>query len=279
MDALDETLPVNDAEPAPSMQTTAPAHSALQLNDVTVHFRGLTALSNVSLSLPYGEIVALVGPNGAGKTTIFNVVSGFVRPQHGSALLTLREGTVDVTRLSPHAIARLGVTRTFQQLRLLGELTVVENLAIAADPPRLWTELGEAFSWRRRGRMREIQEHCGEILTQVGLSARAATRVSDLSYAEQKLVSLARALVMRGTVLLLDEPASGLDTHALDNMFGIVRSAASPERAICIVEHSVEAVRQLADQVVFLASGAVVRQGPTKTILNDRELAEVYFGR
>lgn len=243
---------------------------------INKHFHGLQALRDLDIQIPRGVVSALVGPNGAGKTTFFNVVSGFVRADTGSVQLDLGGVQRDITNDKPHRIARLGVARTFQQLRLVPDLSVLDNVRLAADPRGLGQQLGAAL-WRRRDAATEARLE--QLLERAGLARRARTLVSELSYAEQKLVSITRVLAFGGDLLLLDEPASGLDPAAVNDMVRFLKRLPAEEGVtVCIVEHSVETVRRVAEHVIFMDQGTVVQAGPTEDIVSDKALIDIYFG-
>lgn len=257
--------------------TTMTDDAVLRLRKVRVNFRGLIALDQVDLDLPPGCITALVGPNGAGKTTCFNVISGLLRPQRGSVHLRGEDGKLrDITGLSPHQVARLGVGRSFQNLRLLQELTVSANLQVALDPPTLREQMVDTVRLRRARAGTDVR--LDEILCRFKLQSKAGVRTRELSYGEQKLVSLARAYSCASRLLLLDEPTSGVDPKSLQGLVDIIRSLLDGGRTVCIVEHSTEMVRQVADHVIFMNQGNVVAAGPTHEILDDPKLADLYFG-
>lgn len=254
----------------------SPRPAAVVAQGINKRFQGLQALKDLDVEIPAGVVSALVGPNGAGKTTFFNVVSGFVRPDSGSVRLVIDGQTHEVTGFRPHRIARLGVARTFQQLRLVPDLSVVDNIRLAADPWRLGQQMTAALLRRRRP---DREARVEQLLERTGLGRRANALVSDLSYAEQKLVSITRVLAFGGKLLLLDEPTSGLDPIAVDDMVQFLRRLPEEEGVtLCIVEHSVETVRRVAEHVIFMDQGTVVRGGPTEDIVTDKALIDIYFG-
>lgn len=263
---------------------TGPSHvspEAEQAEDVLVTvglskaFGGVRAVDSVSLSVRMGSISALIGPNGAGKTTFFNLVTGRMRADSGSVFLHGRE----MTRLSMPAVARHGMARSFQDLRMFASLTVLENLEVYALSPSatsLW--LTVAAPWRQRRAGRIARDRSLQVLESLRISDLRHTPVADLSFAQQKLVSLGRLLVRQPKLVLLDEPASGLDEREREELMSAIGRLASGGITVCFVEHNLDVVRGIAEWVYFMAEGKLAQQGPPATIFGSPELAEVYFG-
>ncbi|MGV6872128.1 ABC transporter ATP-binding protein [Pseudochelatococcus sp. B33] len=240
---------------------------ALQLTGVSKHFGGIAAANKVNLSLPYGAVTGLVGPNGAGKTTMFNLITGHLRPDEGS----VTHDGVSIVGLSPRAISLRGIARSFQALRLFNHMTVQENiLTVTEQSP--WSFLSSGAEQRAR------LERSEEILEQVGLAHRRNELAVDISYAEQKFLSLGRILAMQATVWLLDEPASGLDLSSYERFFAILRKHVEAGVAICLIEHNLDIVRGISDRIAFLERGTVLDQGEPERILGDQRLTAIYFG-
>jgi branched-chain amino acid transport system ATP-binding protein len=247
----------------------------LQVAGLEKRFGGLLALQDCSFTISQGRITCLVGPNGAGKTTIFNVITGFLKPETGH--VTFQGHSLD--GFSPQAVVRAGIARTFQNLRLFADLTALDNVMVGL--PRQFAEepLGAIFrplhAARQQSRRRE-QAH--EILAHVGLADRTAERVRNLSYGEQKLLTVARVLATGAELLLLDEPASGLSAGALDNIMVLLRRLQNEGKTLLVVEHNTRVVQQIADDVLFLHQGHLMAQGTPQEIIADPALAEIYFG-
>jgi branched-chain amino acid transport system ATP-binding protein len=247
----------------------------LQAEGVEVSFGGLRALRDCSFTVNQGKITCLVGPNGAGKTTIFNVITGFLKPNAGH--VAFKGQTLDGWK--PQAIVAAGIARTFQNLRLFVDLPAVDN--VMASLPRLTGE--EPFTAIFRplhvGKaQRQAREQALAILDRVGLSARAGDYVRNLSYGEQKLLIIARVLATGAELLLLDEPASGLSASALDSVMTLLRRLQDDGKTLLVVEHNTRVVQQIADDVLFLHQGHLMAQGSPSAIINDPALAEIYFG-
>jgi branched-chain amino acid transport system ATP-binding protein len=236
----------------------------LEIEDVSVRFGGLAALSEVSLSAAEGAITGLIGPNGAGKTTLFNVVTGMQRPNSG----TVRLDGQDLRALSSFRRARLGLGRTFQRLELFGTLTVAENVGVAASIAQRGV----------KARSKAIQEIRASILDRVGLTAVANDRADTLPTGTGRLVELARALATRPKVLLLDEPAAGQDTDETERFSEVLRDLANDGLAILLVEHDMELVMNVCHTVVVLDYGRVICTGTPAEVRADPNVQAAYLG-
>jgi branched-chain amino acid transport system permease protein len=247
----------------------------LRLNGVSKNFGGLKAVNQCTMDLAEGEIVGLIGPNGAGKTTLFNVITGVYSPDTGSVSF---EGK-DISGLPAHRITGLGIARSFQDLRLFHNMTVLDNVLVAR--PR---QTGENLIWaflrpdQVARQERENREKALAYLRFVGLAGKADELAGNLSFAEQKLLSLARLLATEARLILLDEPASGLDSKVMEDLFPLVKELVKFGKTICIVEHNMEVIRAMVDEIVFLNEGQVLARGTPQQIMNAPELAEIYFG-
>ncbi|MEA2742705.1 MAG: branched-chain amino acid transport system ATP-binding protein livM [Acetobacteraceae bacterium] len=247
----------------------------LQATGVEVSFGGLKALNDCGFTIQQGRITCLVGPNGAGKTTIFNVITGFLRPDSGS--VSFKGQSLDGRK--PQAIVASGIARTFQNLRLFVDLTAVDNV-LASLPAQAGEEpvaaIFRPFHVAAAQRLRRTEALA--ILDRVGLSARAGDFVRNLSYGEQKLLIIARVLATGAELLLLDEPASGLSAGALDGVMALLRGLQNDGKTLLVVEHNTRVVQKIADDVLFLHQGHLMAQGSPEQIVNDPALAEIYFG-
>ncbi|MEO9189907.1 MAG: ABC transporter ATP-binding protein [Acetobacteraceae bacterium] len=249
--------------------------SYLAVAGVAVNFGGLQALTDTSFMVEQGRITCLVGPNGAGKTTIFNVVTGFLRPAAGSVTFQGQP----LVGLRPQAIVRAGIARTFQNLRLFVDLTALDNVVIALPAQFAEEPLGAIFRPLHTARMQaRRREEARAVLAQVGLAERANEVVRNLSYGEQKLLTVARVLATGAELLLLDEPASGLAAGALDRVMALLRTLQDSGKTLLVVEHNTRVVQKIADEVLFLHQGQLLAQGAPDRIIADPKLAEIYFG-
>jgi len=252
---------------------TAPV--VLEVRDLSKRFGGIVAAADLDMDLRKGTITALVGPNGAGKTTVFNLLTGFISPDSGSVRLN---GTELVGR-RPDDVARRGMVRSFQDVRLFMRLSCLENVTMAIQ-----RQPGETLSglFLRPGRTRRVEregrEHAMKWLEFVGMADFADVPAGALSYGQSKLVALARVLATEADVLLLDEPASGIDTQWVDAMLGLVEELRSQGRTICIVEHNLAVVGRLANHTYFMELGRITAQGTIRELTESPRLAEAYFG-
>jgi branched-chain amino acid transport system ATP-binding protein len=254
---------------------------ALEADDVTVTFGGLVALDHVSLEVRPGTILGLIGPNGAGKTTCFGVLSGILRPRTGRVRLFGH----DVTRASPQARAHRGLARTFQRLELFMELTVREHVLVAmrsrhrSRPARRIVGQARDLLGLTGGASPEEARAVDEILDLLGLRALAAAPASILGLGTGRLVELARALAGDPRVVLLDEPSSGLDASETGELAAVLRLLrAERDLALVLVEHNVEMVLGLADDVTVLDFGEVIATGPPEQIRADPAVQAAYLG-
>ncbi len=238
-------------------------------------FGGLQALDGSTFAITQGLITCLVGPNGAGKTTIFNVITGFLRPEEGS--VTFRGKSLD--RLSPQAVVHAGIGRTFQNLRLFTDLTAEDNVLVSLPHQSGEEPISAMLRPFHIGRtQRTRRDEARACLDHVGLADRAAQRVRNLSYGEQKLLTIARVLATGAELILLDEPASGLAAGALEQLIALLRKLQTEGKTLLVVEHNTRVVQQIADEVLFLHQGHLLAQGEPAKIIADPALAEIYFG-
>ena len=260
-------MPPDDRKAQPGgLDRPAGGHThPLVCEDLSISFGGVKAVQGVSLALPAGKVLALVGPNGAGKTTLFNLVTGNLRADAGSASL---DGD-SILGLKPWQVARRGVARSFQDLRLFTQMTVRENALAATERGAWFWQAGDA-----RARAARVEA----ALEQAGLAHLAESRAVDLAYAERKFLSMARILAADARIWLLDEPASGLDLASRIRFAELLRAATARGVTICLIEHNLDVVAELADEIAFLDRGVVLAVGEPQAILRDKALAAIYFG-
>jgi branched-chain amino acid transport system ATP-binding protein len=247
--------------------------SVLEVQSVTVRFGGLTALNAVSLVVPPQHVMGVIGPNGAGKTTLLNVLCGFTRPDDGQVLFGGRQHNV-----RPHRLAALGVARTLQGLGLYGGLSVLENVMVGATcraSAGFWSAL---LTLPRASRdERRLGAAAREALDRVGAGDVADARPGELPYGMRKRVALARALVAKPSLILLDEPASGLDESELAELGALIRDLAT-EGSLVVVEHHVDLMMSVCDSITVLDFGKVIATGTPRQVQDNPAVTAAYLG-
>jgi ABC-type branched-subunit amino acid transport system ATPase component/ABC-type branched-subunit amino acid transport system permease subunit len=258
----------------PEVERTA-RRVLVEAADVTVRFGGLTAIANASLQVCEGEITGLIGPNGAGKTTLFNTIAGFVAPTEGGVRLF---GT-DVTSMAVHARARLGVARTFQAIQLFSQLTVFENLLVATHLQNPSTAPAHMVVTRSALKYEgEARRRVRHALALLDLEYAADRRVADLPFGVLRMVELARAMVTGFRVMMLDEPASGLDNSETDRLIEVVQFIRDLGVTVLLIEHDVRMVTAVSDYLYVLDRGRMIAQGPAEAIQRDPAVIAAYLG-
>jgi len=252
----------------------AVAESILAVRDLSVRYGGVLALSSVSFDVPTGAVVGLIGPNGAGKTTLIDALSGFTTPSRANraAPQVLFRG-VSLDGCSAHERARRGFARTFQSLELFDDLTVRENLLVSASTPTVWSTISDAI-WPKRHANRVVDE----TLEMVGLLDVADRRPEDLSNGRRHLVAVARALAAQPSLLLLDEPAAGLDPSETAELAELLRSLPGRGVSVLLVDHDMSLVLGSCDQIHVLDFGSIIASGPPEQIRSDPAVIAAYLG-
>jgi branched-chain amino acid transport system ATP-binding protein len=260
------------------MSKTSPAvrPQALSVEHVSVYFGGLTAIGDMSFTVHEGEVVGLIGPNGAGKTTAFNVITGFLRPSAGA--ISYRGAALNGLR--PHLVAGRGLVRTFQRTSVFHNNSVFENVLIGLH------RRGRSSLWdallalpRERASERQLADSVGEILDLVGIAGRASELAGTLPYGEQRLLGVAVALAARPTMLLLDEPVSGMNATETAKVMRLIDRIRLSGITILLVEHDMPMVMGVSDRIIVLNHGRIIADGPPFAIQRDPEVVRAYLGQ
>ena len=251
------------------------AGALLEVQGLGKEFGGLTAVRALDFAVEAGQIKALIGPNGAGKTTIFNMIAGSIEPSRGRALF---EGAPLPVR-RPHAVAARGISRTFQLVRLFGDMTVLENVLVGCHRRGRAGWAGCAF--RTRGMREEearLRERAWQVLARLGLEGRAHEPAALLPYGEQRLVELGRALAADPRLLLLDEPGAGLNSEEHARLAALIRQIREAGTTVLLVDHHMDFVMGLSDEVLVLSYGEKLAEGRPHAVRRDPAVIAAYLG-
>lgn len=253
----------------------------LKVSGLTMDFGGIRALNHLDLDVCSGEIVALIGPNGAGKTTFFNCVTGIYVPTAGDVLLTAREGgkTLRLNGLKPNTVTEKGLARTFQNIRLFSKMTVLENVMIGRHCRTKAFIFGAIFrtpSTRREER--DIAEKSYMLLEKVGLADQANEFAQNLSYGAQRRLEIARALATEPVLLLLDEPAAGMNPQETRELVDLIREISADGQAILLIEHDMKLVMSLSDRIFVMDYGKKIAEGSPEEIRANPAVIKAYLG-
>jgi branched-chain amino acid transport system ATP-binding protein len=239
----------------------------LEVQALSKSFGGIHAVNGCSFSLEEGTITALIGPNGAGKTTVFNLINGLLKPDTGEILF---DGE-NIENLQPHQVTRKGISRTFQISRDLMEMTLLENLIVQSPTKGIKNLFSSSI-------LQSERERAMDLLDFVGITHLVNEKAMNLSYGQKKLMEFAAALMAEPKLILLDEPAGGVNPALLEKIMERIQQVNKQGVTFLIVEHNMDVVMNLCDPVIVMAYGVVIAQGPPETIQNDREVLEAYLG-
>jgi branched-chain amino acid transport system ATP-binding protein len=255
----------------------------LAIRDLTMRFGGLTAIDRVSFDVQPRAITTLIGPNGAGKTTLFNCMTGFYRPTAGRLMLESGDTPIDLARMAGHRIARLGIARTFQNIRLFPRMTVLENLVVAQHAVLMrasgYSVAGLLGLKSYRRAEREAVELARLWLERIGLVDAANREAGTLAYGQQRLLEIARALCTRPRLLCLDEPAAGLNPRESADLSRLIRAICNEHGlAVLLIEHDMSVVMGISDHIVVLDYGRKIAEGAPADIRADKAVIAAYLG-
>jgi branched-chain amino acid transport system ATP-binding protein len=262
--------------PAPDPRLSK-TNRILDIVDLTIMFGGLRAVSDLSMAVPAGGLYGLIGPNGAGKTTVFNMITGIYEPSAGSILL---DG-VELGGLSPHAITRMGVARTFQNIRLFPHLSVLDNVRIAYHTHAGYGLLEAVTRLRRFApRERALTEEAQDLLQVFGLLHRQTELARNLPYGEPRRLEIARALALGPRLLLLDEPAAGMNPTETQSLMELIHFVRERYRlSILLIEHQMRVVMGICEWITVMDFGQVIARGTAREIQSDEKVIEAYLGK
>lgn len=247
----------------------------LELDNVLINFGGLIAVNKVSMRINKGQLFGLIGPNGAGKTTLFNIISGVLTPTSGTVIL---EGD-QIQGLKPYVINYKGIARTYQNINLFKKMTVLGNVLVGCHSKTKAGLVDSIFSTKRmRVEEKEAEEKCVKILEYVNLETKMYHQASNLSYGEQRRLEIARAMASEPKLLLLDEPAAGMNLKEKEDLAELILQIRDSGITILLVEHSMKLVMKVCDEICVLNYGKKISQGTPRFIQKDEQVVEAYLG-
>ena len=246
----------------------------LVADNVTRQFGGLTAVDVAHVEIPRGQITALIGPNGAGKTTFFNLLTGFDKPNTGTWIFDGK----NLAGVPSYKVARLGMVRTFQLTKALSLLTVMENMRLGYQNQTGENPLAAMFRWVWRKQENQVTEIATELLTRFKLNEKSEDFAASLSGGQRKLLEMARALMTKPTMVMLDEPMAGVNPALTQSLLDHIKGLKAEGMTVLFVEHDMHMVRHISDWVIVMAEGKVVAEGPPATVMKDQAVIDAYLG-
>lgn len=247
----------------------------LEIKKISKNFGGIQALNDVSFSVKQGEVLGLIGPNGAGKTTMFNMITAMYPPSAGEIIFDGKP----LKDLKPHEITKMGICRTFQNIRLFADLTVRENVMVGNHCRLTTNVLQSVFKTKfQRQEEKQVLETSDEILEIVGLADDMHTIAKNLSYGQQRRLEIARALASKPKLILLDEPAAGMNEKETNDLFDLIKKIQSLNITVLLIEHDMPLVMRICDRLIVLNFGGKIAEGSPQSIQNNKEVIEAYLG-
>lgn len=240
----------------------------LETKSLVKRFDGVRAVDRLSIGIEKGEITGIIGPNGSGKTTLINLLSGMLPPDDGGVVI---DRVQKFTRILPHQISFFGITRTFQNVRLFEQMTVLDNILVVVTKRSVFNSLFEKHTKYHR----EIAE---EVLQKIGLWEKRSQLAVNLSYGQRKLLEIARTLAMRAEIYLFDEPFAGLFPEMRKVVSGIIRELKQENKTVILIEHDMGLIRDLCDYIFVMDEGKLLAEGKPESVLEKREVIEAYLG-